>query len=338
MSETALVGDLLRDAAAAHPQRDAYVHGEKRVTYGWLDRAADGFAATLVDAGVRPGDVLVLLVPSSIKFAACYAGALRAGAITSAINLRLGPTEQASIFARTEPRVTVLGDSATLPDGVDAGHVLPVADLKRAFDADPLTAVPRLAPRDPTCIVWTSGTTGAPKGAVYDHDTQAAISRNVGELTAPGDRRLVVLPFAHVGYMTRLWDEFANATTIVVAGEPWSATETLRVIRDERITMATGVPTQWQLALDHPDVATTDFSGLRVAGIGGAAIPPELVHRMRETLRCPVITRYTCTEAGVTTSTLVTDTDEVIATTVGRPTPEVEVRIAAPETGQTQPT
>ncbi|HEV2309642.1 MAG TPA: AMP-binding protein, partial [Acidimicrobiia bacterium] len=338
MSDTALVGDLLRDAAAAHPDRDAYVHGEKRVSYGWLDRAADGFAATLVDAGVRPGDVVVLLVPSSIKFAACYSGALRAGAITSAVNLRLGPAEQSSIFARTEPRVTVLGDGATLPPGVEAGLVLPVTELKAAFAADPLANPPRLAASDPTCIVWTSGTTGAPKGAVYDHETQAAISRNVGELTAPGDRRRVVLPFAHVGYMTRMWDEFANATTIVVAGEPWSAGETLRIIRDERITMATGVPTQWQLVLDHPDVATVDFSGLRVAGIGAASIPPELVHRMRETLQCPVITRYTCTEAGVTTSTLVTDTDEVIATTVGRPTPEVELRIASPESGRSLPT
>jgi len=84
-------------------------------------------------------------------------------------------------------------------------------------------------------------------------------------------------------------------------------------------------------------VGTVDFSGLRVAGIGAASIPPGLVHRMRETLQCPVITRYTCTEAGVTTSTLVTDTDEVIATTVGRPTPEVEVRIAASESGQPLP-
>ena len=329
MTGTALVGDLLRDAAAAHPERDAYVHGAKRVTYGWLDRAADGFAATLADAGVTRGDVVVLLVSSSIKFAACYAGALRAGATTSAINLRLGPTEQASIFARTEPRVTVLGDGAHLPDSVAVGQVLPVADLKVAFDADPPARPPRLAPSDPTCIVWTSGTTGAPKGAVYDHETQAAISRNVGELTAPGDRRLVVLPFAHVGYMTRMWDEFANATTIVVAGEPWSATETLRIIREERITMATGVPTQWQLVLDHPDIADVDFSGLRVAGIGAASIPPELVRRMRATLRCPVITRYTSTEAGVTTSTLASDPDEVIATTVGRPTPEVELRIVA---------
>jgi acyl-CoA synthetase (AMP-forming)/AMP-acid ligase II len=333
VAQTRLVADLLRDAALTFPDRDAYVHGEKRSTYAWLDRAADGFAATLLEHGVTRGDVVVLLLPSSIKLAVCYLGALRVGAITSAVNLRLGPREQASIVQRTQPRVTVVGDGAAAPAGVDPGLVLPVTALKEAFAADPPTRGMKLDPSDPTCIVWTSGTTGVPKGAVYDHERQAAISRNVGELTSPGDRRLVVLPFPHVGYMTRMWDELANATTLVLAGEPWSPTETLRIIRDEAITMATGVPTQWQLVLDHPDVACTDFSGLRVAGIGAATIPPELVRRMRETLGCPVITRYTSTEAGVTTSTLATDPPEVIANTVGRPTPEVELRIVDPSTG-----
>ena len=329
------MGDLLRDAAAADADREAYVHGEKRVTYGWLDRAADGFAATLLESGVTPGDVVVLLLPSSIKFAACYLGALRVGAITSAVNLRLGPSEQASIFDRTEPSLTVVGDEAHPPEGAQLGRVLGVADLKDAFAADPPARAPRLSADDPTCIVWTSGTTGAPKGAVYDHTTQAAISRNIGQLTAPGDRRLVVLPFPHVGYMTRMWDELANTTTIVLVGEPWSAAETLRLIATERITMGTGVPTQWSLVLDHPAVAHTDCSTLRVAGLGGASIPPELVRRMRDVLRCPVITRYTSTEAGVTTSTLISDPDEVIANTVGRPTPDVELHIVDPDTGAT---
>lgn len=332
MAHAPLIGDLLREAAASYPEREAYVHGEKRVTYAWLDRAADGFAATLIDLGVARGDVVVLLVPSSIKFAACYLGALRVGAITSAVNQRLGPVEQRHIFARTEPAVTVVGDGAALAEGVAPGRVLAVESLKEAFAA-PATRLPRLSPTDPTCIVWTSGTTGVPKGAVYDHEAQAAISRNIGQLTAPEDRRLVVLPFAHVGYMTRMWDELANATTVVLVGEPWSATETLRLLREERITMGTGVPTQWSLVVDHPDLARTDCSTLRVAGIGGASIPPELVHRMRATLGCPVITRYTSTEAGVTTSTLDTDDDETVATTVGRPAPEVELHIVDPARG-----
>ena len=319
--------EQLRVATAAHPDREAYVHGEKRVTYAWLDRAADGFAATLLELGVAPGDVVCLMLPSSIKFAACYLGALRAGAITSALNLRLGPSEQTSIFERTNPRVTVVGDGASVPDGVEHGHALAVTELGHAFGAAPAANLPTVAPTDPACIVWTSGTTGAPKGAVYDHLAMTAISRNIGELTRPGDRRLVVLPFPHVGYMTRMWDELVNGTTIVLVGEPWSPAETLRLIRDERITMATGVPTQWTRVLAHPDVDRTDFSQLRVAALGGASIAPELVRQMRKTLGCPVVTRYTSTEAGVTTSTLVGDDDETIATTVGRPAPEVELRI-----------
>jgi acyl-CoA synthetase (AMP-forming)/AMP-acid ligase II len=324
--------ELLRIAAQEHPDREAYVHGAKRVTYAWLDRAADGFAASLLDLGVAPGDVVCLMLGSSIKFAACYLGALRAGAITSAINLRLGANEQASILARTDPAVTVLGDGAEIPAGANAGKVLHVSELGTALGRAPVagTDLPSIAATDAACIVWTSGTTGAPKGAVYDHTRMAAISHNMGQLTEPGDRRLVVLPFAHVGYMTRMWDELANGTTIVVAGEPWSATETLRLPREEQITMGTGVPTQWELVLAHPDLARTDFSRLRVCGIGGAAISPDLVRRMRETLGCPVLSRYTSTEAGVTTSTVIGDPDEIVATTVGRAAPEVELRIVAP--------
>ena len=114
---TRLTADLVREVAQDEPDREAYVHGEKRATYGWLDRAADGFSSTLLDHGVGRGDVVVLMLPSSIKFAVCYVGALRIGAITSAINLRLGPAEQSSIISRTDPKVTVLGDDASVPVG-----------------------------------------------------------------------------------------------------------------------------------------------------------------------------------------------------------------------------
>lgn len=230
---------------------------------------------------------------------------------------------------RSEPVLTVVDHGRDAPARRSAGAVIERSDLRDAFGAPPPVdgRLPRRAPDDATCIVWTSGTTGVPKGAVYDHTTQEAISRNIGELTVDGERRLVVLPFPHVGYMTRMWDELAHVTTLVLAGEPWSATETLRLIREEAITMATGVPTQWSLVLAHPDLARTDFSGLRVAGLGAAAIAPELVRTMRSVLGCPVLTRYTSTEAGVTTSTRIGDPDEVVATTVGRPAPEVEMRV-----------
>ncbi len=318
MPVAATLPELLRATVAQYPDREAYVHGPERVTYAQLGRMADGFARTLLNRGVRPGDVVMLRLPSSIRFAAAYLGALQVGAITTALNGRLGPAEQQSIHDRTEP-VLVL----------DPGHPI----LPGAFAAPParVADLPTIRTTDPTCIVWTSGTTGHPKGAVYDHLAQAAISRNIGQLTVDGERRLVVLPFAHVGYMTRIWDELAHGSTLVIAGEPWDAAEHLRLIRDERITMTTGVPTQWSLLLEHPDLARTDFSDLRAVGIGGAGIPPELVYRLRATLGCPVITRYTSTEAGVATSTVVGEAEDVIAHTVGRAAPEVELRIAGPD-------
>ena len=335
-TDPATVSVLLRVAAALDGDREAYVHGERRVDYRWLDRAADGFAATLLAAGVRPGegdrpgDVVCLLLGSSIPFAACYLGALRAGAVTSAVNLRLGPAERRSILARTRPAVTVVGPGVTPPDGVDAGLVLDLAAVEDAFGAAPCALPPDDLDR-PACIVWTSGTTGTPKGAVYDQRRMAAISRNLGELTRPGDRRLVVLPFAHVGFMTRIWDEVANRTTIVIGAEPWSPQAHLDALVREDVTMATGVPTQWELVLRLDALDDADLSRLRVCGIGGAPIPPELVRRMRERLGCPVITRYTSTEAGVCTSTTSDDPPEVVATTVGRPAPEVELRVVGPD-------
>ena len=113
---------------------------------------------------MTPGDVVCLMLPSSIKFAACYLGALRAGAITSAINLRLGAGEKASILERTSPVVTVVGDGVELADDVDAGHRIHVSELGHAFGAAPPQSLPELSPTDAACIVWTSGTTGAAEG------------------------------------------------------------------------------------------------------------------------------------------------------------------------------
>jgi acyl-CoA synthetase (AMP-forming)/AMP-acid ligase II len=333
---TPLLADLLRAAAAEEPAREAYIHDEKRATYGWLDRVADGFAATLLAHGVAPGDRVCLLLPTSIKYAACYFGAARVGAITSAVNLRLGPAEQASIVARTEPAVTVVGDGARVPDGVDAGTVIAVEDLKDAFAADPPDTWPDLAADDPVCIIWTSGTTGVPKGAVYTHAAMAAIARNATDMSAPHDRALFTLPFPHLGYMGWVYNFTQNRVTLVLGPQPWSAPESLRIAAAERITMMTGVPTQWALILDRADIEDVDLSHLRIVASGAAAAPPELIRRLRETLRVPVLNGYSQTEAGVISGTVIGDSDEVVATTVGRPRAEVDLRIVGPD-GTTLP-
>ena len=104
-------------------------------------------------------------------------------------------------------------------------------------------------------------------------------------------------------------------------------------MHSERITVGQGVPTQWALVLAHPDLEHADVSSLRIAGTGASRVPPELVRAMRERLGCPVVVRYTSTESSLGTGTQPDDDDEVVATTVGRPVPGVELAVVGEDGG-----
>jgi acyl-CoA synthetase (AMP-forming)/AMP-acid ligase II len=180
-------------------------------------------------------------------------------------------------------------------------------------------------------IVWTSGTTGEPKGAVFGHANLEAVARGAGDLSRPGDRRLSPLPFAHVGFMTKPWDELVNVITTVIVPSPWRAADAVRLIEDEAVTVAQGVPTQWSLMLANPRFDTTDVSSLRVAGTGASTVPPELVREMRRRLRCPVVVAYASTEAAITTRSRIGDPDEVVSATVGSASEGVEIEVVDDE-------
>jgi acyl-CoA synthetase (AMP-forming)/AMP-acid ligase II len=99
------------------------------------------------------------------------------------------------------------------------------------------------------------------------------VARGTDVLSQPGDRRLSPLPFAHVGYMTRAWDEIAHGVTTVITPTPWRAEDAIRILAEEAITVAQGVPTQWALMLACPELAAADLGSLRVAGTGAARMP-----------------------------------------------------------------
>jgi acyl-CoA synthetase (AMP-forming)/AMP-acid ligase II len=341
--ELSTVVDVLRAAAGVNSQLEAYVElapagspgvvpagpdGRRRLTFAAWDAAADGVARLLAAQGVGRGDIVCLLLPSSIDYAVCYQATARLGAITTGVNLRLGPAEQASITARTRPTVTVVDTDLVAASAVppDAGRIVPRTALSEAVDG----TAPRLPPLgadDPVTVVWTSGSTGIPKGAVFDHANLRAVAAGTDVLSHPGDRRLSPLPFAHVGYMTRPWDEIAHGVTTIIAPQPWSAATAIGLLVDEKVTVGQGVPTQWALMLAHPDFAGADVSHLRIAGTGASRVPPELVRAMRERLGCPVVVRYTSTESSLGTGTQPGDPDELVATTVGRPVPGVEMEL-----------
>jgi acyl-CoA synthetase (AMP-forming)/AMP-acid ligase II len=322
----------MRDAARRNADVEAYVEpgeqGRRRsITFAEWDRAADGVAGYLVGRGVAKGDVVCVLLPSSIDYAVLYAAALRLGAITSGINPRMGAAEVASIIERAVPVLLVCDPEVAPPLSSKSVPAVSREEVRASWSGAPPASWPDLTPHDPVAVVWTSGTTGKPKGALFDHANLAAVARGTDVLSRPGDRRLSPLPFAHVGYMTRAWDEIANGVTTIITPTPWRADEAIRIMEAERVTVAQGVPTQWALMLASNELDRADLGALRVAGTGAARMAASMVAELRRRLGVPVVVRYTSTEASLGTGTTLSSSDEEVATTVGRPVAGVELSI-----------
>ena len=328
----ATVVSVLREAARVNGDVEAYVEpvdaSERRsLTFAQWDRAADGVAGYLDGRGVQKGDVVCLLLPSCIDYAVLYAALQRLGAITSGINPRMGAAEVASVLERAAPVLLVVDpDAAPPPDTPELAQVTR-AEVRAAWGGPPPSSWPDLVAADPVAVVWTSGTTGRPKGAIFDHANLAAVAWGTDVLSQPGDRRISPVPFAHVGYMTRAWDEIAHAVTTVITPTPWRADDAVRIMAAERITVGQGVPTQWALVLASDELAHADLRALRVVSTGAARMSATMIAALRRRFGVPVVVRYTSTESSLGTGTALTSTDDEVATTVGRPVAGVELAI-----------
>jgi acyl-CoA synthetase (AMP-forming)/AMP-acid ligase II len=327
-SET--LGDLFEEIGTREPDALAYVDGEQRLTYGaWL-AGADSLATELRARGVAPGDVVAFWLSSCIDYAVAYAACTRLGAVATGINTRLGPGEITAILQRCEP-VALLheGDSFPIPGDAPTPKVMMSrTDVAAAWVAGTeLIDRPRRDPSDPVCIVWTSGTTGLPKGAWFDSRALAASARLSDILSSYHDVRMMPVPFPHAGYMNKLWDQVEFVINCVLTPTPWTAESMLELMVSERATMGWGVPTQWAKVVDLPGLADADLTALRLCSTGSAPVTPELAEKMRTRLGCPIVVRYACTESSSITGTRPDDTPEVLLHTVGRPQEGIELAL-----------
>ncbi|MDR3661401.1 MAG: class I adenylate-forming enzyme family protein [Mycobacterium sp.] len=314
---TVLAGDfantreVLEAAAVAYGDREAYVEPGSRISFAdWASRSRR-VAAGLVARGVRKGDVVALRLPSGADYATCYAAAAMIGAITTGINPRLGPREVGAILEQAEPALVI-----SQP-----------AELRRiSADGDRFPAVPdvEINRHDPVALIFSSGTTGLPKGAVFDGNNLLAGATSAGVMSAPYDRRLTSTPFAHAGYMFKLWDQLLWGTTLVIPPAPWSAAGMATALREERITVAGAVPTQWAKLLE---VSPAVFPHLRVGVAATAPASPELVRAVADRIGVPLVVRYAMTECPTICGTEPDDPPEIQFRTVGRPAPGMAVRL-----------
>jgi len=344
--------ELLRAAAREAPEAEAFRYRDERLTYAQWDALADRLAAHLAGLGVGRGDVVALLLPTTPFYLMAYLAVARLGAVTTGINVRYRRGEIAQLLTRSGATALFAVDEwhqAPFREVVDAlrpelpalRHVLwlgadelrhgTVAAAERVAPGTeaPPAIVP--SPDDPVAIVWTSGTTGVPKGACYAHRSLMAIAeietrRHEGGRISFQRHIAAGLSFAHVGTMARIAIQIGHVGSSLIH-DTFDPAAVLAAVEREKLAHLGGIPTQMLMLLDHPDRPRRDLSSLRTVLIGGAPAAPELIRRVRDTLNVVVSVRYSSTELGIATSSMPDDPPETLATTVGKATPGVELRV-----------
>jgi malonyl-CoA/methylmalonyl-CoA synthetase len=308
------------------------------VTAGRLDQASRRAAAVLAAAGLGPGDRLVWSTATGLASVVALVGALRLGAVGVPVNAAYTQRELAHVVADVRPALVVVDrpDQAAWVAGVDPGVPVWRPDLVPVDGSAPgrsgtAPGLDTARPEDPALIVYTSGTTGAPKGAVLSHANLAAGSRAL-ELAwrwTPEDRLVLALPLFHVhGLCVGLFGTLAAGASAVVL-ERFDAPAVLEAVRDDRATMFFGVPTMYH-RLAGADGAD-GLARLRLCVSGSAPLPAARWHEMKRRAGVEVLERYGMTETLLTVSNPYVG--ERRPGTVGFPLPGVSTRLERVDAG-----
>lgn len=336
MIDSGTIPAAVRDAARRYGENEAVVDGDRRVSFAELEALVAAAASALRETGLGAGDRMALWAPNSLNWILACAGAMALGATIVPLNTRMKGGEAADILNRTRTRLLVTVDDflgmsypavIAREDVPHLRHVLCLDDTwqaRLAIGAEwPAGTVAEGAVAD---IIFTSGTTGTPKGVLSGHgqnvETAAKWARRVG--LRAGDRYLLVNPFFHTFGYKAGWLACLLTGATAVPMKTFDIENLADVLGRESITVLTGAPTIFQSLLDRGMTAPT----LRVGVTGAASVPPILIARMRDELGIPtVLTGYGLTEStGVVSLTDADDSAEVAATTAGRPIPGIEVR------------
>jgi long-chain acyl-CoA synthetase len=332
------LGTVLEASAAARPEHPALIIGEQSMSYRELDRAARGVARALLDRGLAPGDHISVMIPNVPQFPVAYFGALYAGLAVVPLNILLTGEEVAYHIDDSESKLLIghtqfeapavagaraAGVDVIWADG-DDGHAL--MDLAKSARIE----VVHPTPADSTAVIlYTSGTTGRPKGAELSHSNLVmnctnVMSRLIG--LQPDDVALATLPLFHSFGQSVVMNGTLAAGGTVVLLPRFTPQDVFELIQAHRVTFFAGVPTMYFGLLHHPDGDQYDVSSLRYALTGGAAMPVEVMNAFEERFPVKILEGYGLSETSPVASFNMLDKPRKVGS-IGYPVWGVEMAI-----------
>jgi long-chain acyl-CoA synthetase len=338
----------LLDDAAGWAGRTHLVQGTRRLTYDDVFLRIECTAALLHERGVRAGDRVMLLAPNSPEWIVAQWAGFRLGAVVALGNGWWSAPEIAHALDLLTPALVIADGPrlALLPTGTPALDVGALAS--RDLAAPDLAAAAPPAPAgsedDPALVIFTAGTTGAPKGVTLAHRSVIANLHNLlaqsGRLPHqldPARAPVVTLqsgPLFHVGGLQSTMLNLLSGATVVFLEGRFDPGQVLEILERERVTVWGAVPTMASRLVEHPDVGARDLSSVRSITMGGAPVPPHLLARVRECFpnaRKGLSTIYGMTELGGTVAAASGALMAAHPKTAGAPGPVVELRIEHPD-------
>ena len=293
------------DHATADPGRVAIRGAAEPWTYGRLRQRAAAVAAGLRDAGVHPCDRVLLVAPSVPEFAGAYYGIHAAGAV--AVTANTMSTRRELEYVATDAGVSIVlagHEVAAAPAEAATALGVPHWSLRPehadAWSEAPLDAPHATADGENAVILYTSGTTGRPKGAQLTHGNLIACAEIFAEVleVTPEDRMGTALPLFHVFGQTVVMGTVLRCGASLSLLARFAAEGLLGLLGRDRLTMMAGVPTMWNAVLHAPAAASDagDFASLRLAASGGAAMPAEVMNAFEQRFGCVILEGYGLSE------------------------------------------
>jgi acyl-CoA synthetase (AMP-forming)/AMP-acid ligase II len=350
------IPNVVRVNARRHPSLEAVVDGDLRLTFAELESEMVDAIRGMIAMGVRPGTRVGLLAPNSARWIVAALGILGAGGVLVPLNTRFKGPEAAYILRKSgahtlltvtdfldndypgmlraaDPELAALNRVVAISGHTDAMDWREFLDRGRPIDAEIVHgAIDALTPDSLSDIMFTSGTTGYPKGVMMSHGQSL---RAHGWLTKvmgfrAGDRYLIIPPFFHTfGYKAGWMACLVHGATSIPQ-RVLDVDRLMETIAAEKVSILLGPPTLFQDLLDAPHRGDYDLSSLRIGCASAAVVPPDLVRRMHDELGIEnTLSAYGLTEATSLVTTTIPGVDDFsdVMTTVGRAALDVELRV-----------